>query len=457
MIFIKRNKELAILILLLLLPFLFGLFSYNVQATDGSTFHERDSYVLWGGGNTEKAYGASYDGNGTMYIVGSTNTYGSGGYDAFILKYDLISDLVASYETWGTGSNEDGTAIALDQNGEYIYIAVDNYVVKYDSDLNEVCSRSFPVSEIYTIDVDDNSNIVLAGKDNDDLRIFKIDSSKNDIWNKTHTLWAEGSIDHDGASLEIIGTDIYIITTEDNQINYYSSYWATVGNVIFIKYNSTGDQIFYKTVESGSGGSMSGHPGYSSYLGVDIDIYGPNEIYYVMCEHLYWDEPEDHDDTMYNKVDSNGNIIVSESSISNMFSNPWAGTTYDDFGPYEEDEVPHGITVDDNNTYIIGKYVYTEHPYGPFLWERNQQTGSTNTLFFTDESEEFARDVVVCDENVYVIGSCIQGTTEQALIVEYTYIQETTSEIPGFNLIFLICSIGIATIIMLFWNIKRYK
>ncbi len=74
----------------------------------------------WNGENDERGYGVCADATGT-YLVGATNSYGHGGSDAFVNKYDLEGNLVCN-TTWGGSNDEVAWAVVIDGSGG-VYVA----------------------------------------------------------------------------------------------------------------------------------------------------------------------------------------------------------------------------------------------------------------------------------------------------------------------------------------------
>ena len=76
---------------------------------------------VWGGSEADYGRGgiAIVD-NGFIYTTGHTNSFGSGSYDIFIMKYDTSGNLVWR-RYWGTSTHEHAYDITLDSSGD-IYI-----------------------------------------------------------------------------------------------------------------------------------------------------------------------------------------------------------------------------------------------------------------------------------------------------------------------------------------------
>ncbi|HIC92330.1 MAG TPA: hypothetical protein EYP21_09795 [Syntrophaceae bacterium] len=124
----------------------------------------------WGGSKHEACCGVATLGT-YIYVVGYTNSFGAGGYDVVLLKYDSEGNLIWE-KTWGGSKNEAGRDIFISDNCLYV---VGN-------------TKSFGVGE-------------------HDALILKIDLSGNPIWYET---WGGAYCDV-GRSLFVLGKDIYVV------------------------------------------------------------------------------------------------------------------------------------------------------------------------------------------------------------------------------------------------------
>ena len=76
--------------------------------------------VTWGGIRNDYGYGVAVDPLGNVYVVGTTSSYGAGGSDVVLLKYDSSGNLLFQ-RTWGGTQNDYGTGVAVDAGG-YVYV-----------------------------------------------------------------------------------------------------------------------------------------------------------------------------------------------------------------------------------------------------------------------------------------------------------------------------------------------
>ncbi|MGA8858048.1 MAG: SBBP repeat-containing protein [Candidatus Bathyarchaeia archaeon] len=95
----------------------------------------------WGGSSFDNGSGVAVDGSGNVYVTGVTASFGAGGQDVFLLKYDSSGSLQFQ-KTWGGTSGDGGYGVAVDGSGN-VYVTGstssfgagggDAFLLKYDS------------------------------------------------------------------------------------------------------------------------------------------------------------------------------------------------------------------------------------------------------------------------------------------------------------------------------------
>ncbi len=179
----------------------------------------------WGGRFYDAGHGLTLDSSGNIYIVGYTRSFGAGNYDMCLVKYDS-SGVQQWNRTWG-GSDEDyGNGVAVDSSGN-IYIAGytgsfgagggDMYLVKYDSSGVQQWNRTWGGRFYDTghgLTLDSLGNIYIVGYTSSfgagysDMCLVKYDSSGAQQWNRT---WGGIFMDEGfGLTLDSLG-NIYIV------------------------------------------------------------------------------------------------------------------------------------------------------------------------------------------------------------------------------------------------------
>ncbi|MHA1341744.1 MAG: SBBP repeat-containing protein, partial [Promethearchaeota archaeon] len=100
--------------------------------------------TTWGGAGEDEGLGIAVDFNNNIYITGVTNSYGAGYYDAILLKYNFNGNLLWNM-TWGSAGDDEGLGIAVDFNNNIYITGVTNsygaggydiLLLKYNNPIN---------------------------------------------------------------------------------------------------------------------------------------------------------------------------------------------------------------------------------------------------------------------------------------------------------------------------------
>ncbi|MHA1474711.1 MAG: hypothetical protein ACTSQ5_05945 [Promethearchaeota archaeon] len=251
----------------------------------------------WDGPSDE--YAESVWGDGTyLYTTGGTDSFGAGGFDLFIIKWDTDGNQIWN-KTWGGGGFDTGKSIWGD--GTYLYttgITVnfgagndDLLLIKWDTDGNEIWYKTWGnVLEDTGHSVwGDGTNLYTTGYTYDigtekpDLLLIKWDTDGNLIWYKT---WG-GTESDSGRS--VWGDGTYLYTTGGTY-----SFGEGEFDLVIIKWDADGNLIWYKTwggTEYDSGMSVWGDGTYLYTTGY-TDNFGAG-----------------HSDLLLIKWDTDGNLI----------------------------------------------------------------------------------------------------------------------------------------------------
>ncbi|TFF88655.1 MAG: hypothetical protein EU549_02605 [Promethearchaeota archaeon] len=158
----------------------------------------------WGGSNTdEDSSDISLDGDGNIYIVGITESFGSGEKDIFLLKYDRQGNLLWNI-TWGGSNNEWVYEIALDsENNIYMVGSTesfsqnysDGFLLKFDNSgvpqWNNIWDVNNSAISLYSLVIDNSNNVYVSGSEYNytsldyDVFLSKISKDGDIIFNKT--------------------------------------------------------------------------------------------------------------------------------------------------------------------------------------------------------------------------------------------------------------------------------
>jgi hypothetical protein len=105
----------------------------------------------WGGSGTDYADSLAKDSQGNVYVAGGTNSFGSGGTDVLLLKYDATGHFLWA-KTWGGGNDEYATSVAVGPDG-FVYVTggtfsfgagwFDIFLLKLDIDGNLIWATTW--------------------------------------------------------------------------------------------------------------------------------------------------------------------------------------------------------------------------------------------------------------------------------------------------------------------------
>ncbi len=131
--------------------------------------------ITWGGSEGDEGFGIALDGSGNIYITGYTDSFGAGNDDAFIAKFDNAGNSLLNI-TWGGDESEDAYDIALDNSGN-IYITgftesfgagnYDAFIAKFNSagnSLNNITWGGSDADQGNAITLDESGNIYITGE-----------------------------------------------------------------------------------------------------------------------------------------------------------------------------------------------------------------------------------------------------------------------------------------------------
>jgi RHS repeat-associated protein len=224
----------------------------------------------WGGPNNDNGVGVLAGNDGSVYVVGNTNSYGAGWYDVLVLKFDTNGNLLWSH-TWGGGSFDVGYDLSFDQNGN-LAIAAESYsfgeavaLLKLTPDGTFVSATTWKgpatYNSGYSITVDANGNTIITGTswdysvfpNHNTILVLKFDSAGNFVWNRN---WA-GPSEDEASGRKVVRTDaqgnIYVLghtsascTTSDFSLCIFDTILLKVdpsGNLIWArKWGGTGSE-----------------------------------------------------------------------------------------------------------------------------------------------------------------------------------------------------------------------
>ncbi len=112
----------------------------------------------YGGTNSDYGYSVQQTVTGGYIISGSTNSFGSGGFDVYLIKTDAAGNLLWSKTFGGTG-NDYGYSVDKSTDGGYVITGYTNsfgsggddvYLIKTDANGNSGCYQTIPATLVTT-------------------------------------------------------------------------------------------------------------------------------------------------------------------------------------------------------------------------------------------------------------------------------------------------------------------
>jgi hypothetical protein len=209
--------------------------------------------VIIGGSSEDHGEDITVDSNNNILVVGTTWSFGAGGYDIWTIKYGPRGNILWN-RTAGGSLDDVGYDIAVDSNDNIVIAGTASsfsaglWVIKYDSSGNILWNRTAGGSLDdggYSIAIDVENNIIITGYTHSsdigstdiDVWTIKYDSSGNVLWNKTI-----GGKYNDAAQGVSIDSNNNVIVT-----GYTDSFGAEKCDIWTIGYDSSGNVLWNKT------------------------------------------------------------------------------------------------------------------------------------------------------------------------------------------------------------------
>ncbi|MCK4252526.1 T9SS type A sorting domain-containing protein [candidate division WOR-3 bacterium] len=176
-----------------------GVFAVYVIKTDSSGNSQWER--TYGGADFDHGFSVQETSDNGFIIAGSTNSFGAGGDDAYLIKTDSNGDTLWT-KTYGGAGDEfsfsglqaaDGGYIITGYTSSFGAGGIDVYVVKTDENGDTLWTKTYGGTQDdwgnSIQETDDSGYIIVGGTrsfgaDNDDAYIIKIDSSGNALWTK---------------------------------------------------------------------------------------------------------------------------------------------------------------------------------------------------------------------------------------------------------------------------------
>jgi hypothetical protein len=201
------------------------------------------------GTNVERGLSVHQTTDGGYIIAGSTDSFGAGDLDAYIIRTDANGDLLWTKTFGGIFYDDIGSSVQQTTDGGYIISGTGNgdvYLIKTDTNGDTLWTKTFggPDSDGGgTIQQTSDGGYIIAGytysfgAGDKDAYLIKTDSNGDLLWSKTF-----GGTNSDGSvSIKQTSDDGYIIA------GYTVSFSSGYDDVYLIKTDASGDTLWTKT------------------------------------------------------------------------------------------------------------------------------------------------------------------------------------------------------------------
>lgn len=204
----------------------------------------------YGGTNEDLGKAVIESVNGDIYVAGSTQSYGAGGKDMYIIKTNSFGDVIW-YRTIGGASDDEATEIIAASDGGLLILGstasygaggTDVFLVKINSSGSLLWQKFFGgTGDESGEDILQTSdgNYMINGVTNSsgsglrDVYVVKVNASGTLLWSKTYG----GAADDGGSSLCNADSGNVML------FNYTDNYGALNRDLYVIKVNSAGDSL----------------------------------------------------------------------------------------------------------------------------------------------------------------------------------------------------------------------
>ncbi len=269
----------------------FGAGEYDVFLTKYSPAGDLLWQRIWGGTGHNQALGAFADSDGSIYVTGGTSSFGTST-DAFLIKFNAMGNLQWQ-RTWGGAGAQLGWSVALDNSGN-VYVTghtesfgsghYDVFLLKFDPSGSLQWQRiwggkGYDVG--YSVGVGSSGNVYVAGSTSSfgaggsDAFLLKFDPSGNLLWQRT---WG-GSYADSAYALTIDSNENIYVTGQTSSYGYGAHCQLEFGpcsNVFLLKFSASGTLLAQRTW-GGPGNRIVGDLGYGAAVDRTGSVYVTGE------------------------------------------------------------------------------------------------------------------------------------------------------------------------------------
>jgi uncharacterized delta-60 repeat protein len=413
----KNRKPTLIMAMVFCWIFITGILNYTFEAVPAISSADNqfelntleDAYPqdwnwTWDGGKQDVARALASDSNNNIYLVGYTNSIGTGASDVILIKFDSSGNKLMERQWGGTGSDQ-GHTVALDSSGN-IYIGGstfilnnpnhDAFLLKYSPEGNLLWVRLLQGTgagsdTTYGVAVDNSQNIYITGiLDNTDEDIFlaKYTTDGDQVWNKTYDYsaydWGHG-----------------VAISSTNYVYIVGSYGLISDRDVFLLRTDS------------SGNELGLFP-----WGTPNNDYG-------------WELALDSNNNIYIAGGRNGDacVVKFDATGNELWNTSWGGAGLDGSKEIAIDSSNNVFIAGDDTTTSQDGFLRKMDSSGNLLW--NFTWGGANTEYFWGL-------ITDSNDNVYVAGetNSFSGTKDVILFKYGTF--TGPGRIPGFQFVFLL-------------------
>jgi len=256
--------------------------------------------TLWtktiGGSGSDAGYSVKQTSDGGFIISGKTSSFGTGNWDVYLIKTDMNGDTMWT-KTFGGNDWDEGNSVLQNEDGDFIIAGstnsfgagnLDVYLIKTDENGDTLWTKTYGgASEDigYSVEQTTDDGLIITGSTKSfgagyrDVYLIKTDENGDTLWTKTY-----GGMSEDiGYSVEQTIDDGFII------VGYTKSFGAVNPDVYLIKTDENGDTLWTKTY-----GGVSSDYGYSVKQTTDAGFIitgktmsygaGDNDVYLIRTD-----------------------------------------------------------------------------------------------------------------------------------------------------------------------------
>lgn len=288
------------------------------------------------GNDYDNAASVFVDGDGNVYVAGSSTGTGSG-LDYTVIKYNSAGNVLWNSRYNGPAGGEDNAYLIKVDNSGNIYVSgsstgngsgLDYCVVKYNSAGAQQWAARYngpgnATDEIYSLQIDNSSNIYVTGYSNggasgDDICTIKYNSAGAEQW--VRRIDGSSGADDYGNSLQLDNQgNVYLtsaVTRAGTDIDYLTLKYSPEGNVLWSDYydGPVNGEDFPSSNAIDANGNLF-VTGYSEGIGSERDYL---TLKYNVNGQPVWerryDGPDGWDESFNVVTDNQGNVYVTGNS-----------------------------------------------------------------------------------------------------------------------------------------------